>query len=319
MTPPRIAIVVPCYNEQEALADTDRELGAVLDAMISDGLADPSSYILYVDDGSTDDTWRILASITTSPTRSAIRLTANTGHQHCVIAGMEAVAGHCDAVVTIDADLQDDVRAIPEMAARYREGHDIVYGVRANRDSDTRFKRNSARLFYATLNSLGVNSISNHADFRLLSAAALDDLLQYSERNLYLRGIVPMLGYDPATVEYVRRPRVAGRTKYPLKKMINFALDGITSFSVKPVRMVFVVGLIFLMIALVMLIYVLIRYFTGETIEGWTSLILSVWFCSGVILVSLGIVGEYIGKIYTEVKRRPRYAIRTTLNPRNLR
>lgn len=316
MTPSKIAIVVPCYNEQDALAATDAALGATLAAMTRRGLVSSESFILYVDDGSRDSTWQTIERLAAAPGRSAIRLAANVGHQHCVLAGMEAVDGRCDAVVTIDADLQDDVNAIPEMVEKFRQGHDIVYGVRANRDSDTRFKRNSARLFYATLRALGVNSVSNHADFRLLSARALADLLQYTERNLYLRGIVPLLGYDPATVEYTRGTRIAGRTKYPLRKMLNFALDGITSFSVRPVRLVLAAGLIFLLIALVMLIYVLIRYFTGETIEGWTSLILSVWFCSGIILVSLGIVGEYIGKIYTEVKRRPRYAIRATLPPK---
>lgn len=317
-SPPRLAIVVPCYNEEEVLPATDKALTDLLDEMVGDGLAGADSFILYVNDGSRDDTWGVIRRLCDANRRAAgVDLAANSGQQNCVLAGMEYVAEMADAVITIDADLQDDIRAIPEMMRRYAEGYDIVYGVRDNRDSDTRFKRTTAEMYYSTLKRLGVNCIYNHADFRLLSARALADLLRYDERNLYLRGVVPMLGYRQTQVTYARRPRLAGTTKYPLKKMINLAIDGITSFSVKPVRMVSIIGMIFLAIALAMLVYALVRYFKGDTIAGWTSLILSVWFCSGIILIALGIVGEYIGKIYTEVKHRPRYSVSEIIAPKS--
>lgn len=308
--PPRLALVLPCYNEEEVLADTDRTLSGLLDRMIDRELVASGSCIVYTDDGSRDSTWQVITTLCRNNPRAAgVRLAANSGHQNCVLAGMEYASTLADAVITIDADLQDDVEAIPEMVRKYREGADVVYGVRDNRDSDTPFKRHTAQMYYRILRRLGVNSVYNHADFRLLSARALADLMRYDERNVYLRGIVPLLGYKQECVTYARKPRMAGTTKYPLKKMVNLAMDGITSFSVKPVRMVSAVGLVFVAVAVVMLVYTLARYFTGATIEGWASLMLSLWFCSGVILLALGIVGEYIGKIYTEVKHRPRYSV----------
>lgn len=307
---PRIAIVVPCYNEQEVLPMSNKTLSDLLSDMITGGLISDNSYILYVDDGSRDNTWRIIESIIAGNAHAeGIKLAANAGHQNALIAGLETITDHCDAAISIDADLQDDILAIPRMVEKLREGYEIVYGVRNSRESDSWFKRESAQGFYRMMRHLGVKSVYNHADFRLMSAAALKDFLQYDERNMYIRGIIPGLGRTQTSVYYDRKPRTAGESKYPLKKMINFAVDGITSFSVRPVRMVFFLGIGFLLVALGIFIYVMIRYFEGETIEGWTSLMLSIWFCTGVILMSLGVIGEYIGKIYTEVKHRPRYSI----------
>lgn len=307
---PRIAIVVPCYNEQEVLPLSNDILTNLLSRMIADVTAASDSYILYVDDGSRDRTWNLIEEFAAEDTHvEGLKLAANVGHQNALIAGLETVANHCDAAISIDADLQDDIEAIPQMVSKFREGYEIVYGVRNSRESDTWFKRESAQGFYRVMKRLGVKSVYNHADFRLMSAAAITDFLQYDERNIFIRGIVPGLGRTQTSVYYDRKPRMAGESKYPLKKMVNFAVDGITSFSVRPVRMVFFLGIGFLLVALGIFIYVMIRYFNGETIEGWTSLMLSIWFCTGMILLSLGVIGEYIGKIYTEVKHRPRYAI----------
>lgn len=307
---PRITIVVPCYNEQEVLPMSNKTLSDLLSDMITGGLIADNSYILYVDDGSRDDTWRIIESIIAgNPHAEGLKLAANAGHQNALIAGLEAVADDCDAAISIDADLQDDINAIPEMVEKFKEGYEIVYGIRNSRATDTWFKRESAQSFYKLMNRLGVKSVYNHADFRLMGSNAVKDFLLYDERNMFIRGIIPGLGRKQTSVYYDRKPRLAGETKYPLKKMINFAVDGITSFSVKPVRMVFFLGIGFLLVALGIFIYVMIRYFEGETNEGWTSLMLSIWFCTGVILICLGVIGEYIGKIYTEVKHRPRYSI----------
>lgn len=274
------------------------------------------SFALYVNDGSRDATWDILSrGVKENPRMAALNLAANVGHQNALMAGLEAAMPLCDITVSIDADLQDDIEAIGRMVDEYAAGAEIVYGVRARRDTDTWFKRNTALGFYRLMKSLGVKSVYNHADFRLMSARAVGDLMRYGERNLFLRGIVPLLGYGQASVYYDRKERMAGESKYPLKKMLAFAVDGITSFSVKPVRMVLGAGVIFLLVALGILIYVLVRYEGGHTIPGWSSLILSVWFCSGIILISLGIIGEYIGKIYKEVKQRPRYSTETFLPP----
>lgn len=317
---PEIAIVIPCYNEQEVLPLTNSTITGLLKRMAQDGEIASNSYILYVDDGSRDSTWNLIEEYASeSALVKGIKLAANSGHQNALIAGLETVADHCDAAISIDADLQDDIDAIPRMIAEFRKGYDIVYGVRNSRESDTWFKRESAQSFYKLMRDLGVNSVYNHADFRLMSSDAIKDFLKFEERNIFIRGIIPGLGRKQTSVFYDRKPRQAGESKYPLKKMINFAVDGITSFSVRPVRMVFFLGLGFLLVALGIFIYVMIRYFGGETIEGWTSLMLSIWFCTGMILISLGIIGEYIGKIYTEVKHRPRYSIEktTTLSHNN--
>lgn len=310
-TLPRLAIIVPCYNEKEVLEETDKALQNLLAGMEDRELISRDSFILYVDDGSRDDTWRlILKAIDQHPlSTKGIKLAHNAGHQNALLAGISSVTDICDAAVTIDADLQDDIEAIPRMAEKFREGYEIVYGVRDSRETDTWFKKNSALFFYKTMKALGVETVYNHADFRLMSSRAMKELMKYKETNIFLRGVVPQIGLKHTNVSYNRKARMAGESKYPLKKMINFAVEGITSFSMKPVRMVFMLGMIFLVVTLGIFIYTLIRYFTNETIEGWTSLMLSIWFCTGVILVALGIIGEYVGKIFLEVKERPRFTI----------
>lgn len=306
-----LIIIVPCYNEEEVLPTTHKRLSALVEAMAADGLVDGSrSRLLYVDDGSRDSTWSLIEGFTAADTRvCGIKLACNCGHQNALMAGLEAAAEMGDATVTIDADLQDDINVIPDMVRHYADGCEVVYGVRRNRDSDTWFKRRTALGFYRVMHRLGVKSVYNHADFRLMSSMAVRQLCRYRERNLFLRGIVPLIGYRSACVYYDRRERTAGTSKYPLGKMVNFAIDGITSFSIRPVRMVFTLGLVFMAIALVILIYVLYNHFTGHTAWGWSSLILSIWFAGGCILLGLGIVGEYIGKIYMEVKDRPRFNV----------
>lgn len=305
---PRIAIVVPCLNEEEVVATTNSRLQSLLVRLKESGLAAEGSFALYVDDGSTDNTWGIIREMASEQTRG-IRLSRNFGHQEALLAGIGEAIPEADAIITIDADLQDDIGVIPEMVGKFIAGADIVFGVRSDRHRDTWFKRASAHGFYDLMKTLGVDMVSDHADFRLLSSRAAANLLEFEERNLFLRGIVPMLGYRQEMVTYERRERQAGKTKYPLAKMFEFAVNGITSFSVRPVRMLFWIGTLFMLTALGVGAYVLIRHFSGYTIEGWTSLMLSIWFCTGVLLMGLGVIGEYIGKIYIEVKKRPRFKI----------
>ena len=303
-------IVVPCYNEQEVLPITTPKLIEQLNALVEAQLIDKESRILYVNDGSIDDTWQLIEQYTQQhPQVCGVKLAGNVGHQNALLAGLEAASERADITISIDADLQDDVAVMRDMVQKYHEGCDIVYGVRRERKTDTWFKRNSALAFYKLMKRLGVESIYNHADYRLMSRRAVKQLLNYRERNLFLRGIVPLVGYKTDSVFYDRSERLAGESKYPLSKMINFAVNGITSFSIKPVRMVLTLGIIFTLIALGILVYVLIAYFSGRTVSGWASLILSLWFIGGCVLIGLGIVGEYIGKIYIEVKDRPRYNI----------
>lgn len=306
---PVLCVVVPCLNEEAALPLSHNCLAAVLTSLKTSGRISADSYILYIDDGSTDSTWDVITSLASDCASDVggLRLSANSGHQNALVAGMEAVADYADIVVTIDADLQDDPWAIGTMVEEYMKGYEIVYGVRADRTSDSRAKRGLAQIHYRLMELLGARTVYNHSDYRLMSHRAIKSLCSYEERNLYLRGIVPMLGFAQSKVYFTRAQRVAGKTKYPLGRMFNFAADGITSFSVRPVRMVFVTGVIFMLIAFAILIYVLIRYLSGHTIEGWSSLMVSVWLCCGVLLMALGVTGEYIGKIYTEVKHRPRY------------
>ncbi len=311
---PILYIVVPCFNEQEALPESHEKLSKLLQDMISKGSIDGKSKLLYVDDGSRDDTWQIIDRLVNENNHvAAVKLACNSGHQNALMAGLAAAADYCDFTVSIDADLQDDITVIPQMVERFQDGCDIVFGVRRERKTDTWFKRTTAAMFYRMMNSLGVSTIENHADFRLMSRRAVLALLDYKERNLFIRGIVTNLGYKTDCVYYDRSARLAGESKYPFKKMMNFAIDGITSFSVKPVRMVFMMGVLFLIIALIMLIYVLTAVFMGRSVSGWPSLILSVWLVGAFILMGLGIIGEYVGKIYTEVKNRPRYNIDTTI------
>lgn len=305
---PVLAIVVPCYKEESVLHETHKRLSQLLDRLITEERISSKSYILYVNDGSTDHTWKIIKEFYKNTSYACgLNLAGNVGHQNALMAGLNAVKERCDAAISIDADLQDDVNVIPEMVERYMEGNDIVYGVRRERKTDTFFKRTTALAFYRLMKTMGAKSVYNHADYRLMSSRAIQQLCRFRERNLYLRGLVPLIGYQTACVYYNRDKRFAGESKYPFKKMLNFAIDGITSFSVKPVRMIFWLGCIFLLIALCVTIWTLRAYFLHDTVPGWSSLMISLWLVGGTILVSLGIVGEYIGKIYIEVKDRPRY------------
>lgn len=311
---PILAIVVPCYKEEPVLADTTQKLTTILQQMIDAQQIDAASRIVYVNDGSSDRTWPIIAELHhTSTFISGVNLAHNVGHQNALMAGLSTAVEKADLLVTIDADLQDDPEAIKTMVRMAGEGKDIVYGVRAGRKSDTWFKRTTAQGFYRFMEWLGVQLVYNHADYRLMSKRATRQLLSYRERNLFLRGIVPQLGYQTDCVYFDRTERMAGESKYPLGKMLNFAWDGITSFSIKPIRMLLHMGFIFLLISLSIAIWALYNYCIGNVVPGWTSLILSVWFCSGCMLVGMGLLGEYIGKIYTEVKDRPRYNIEQVL------
>ena len=306
----KLIIVVPCYNEEEVLQETTRQLSTVLSGMEQEGTITEGK-LLYVDDGSRDATWHIIEQLSTENLRvMGLKLAHNVGHQQALWAGLEwAANAPFDAIVSIDADLQDDVQAIVEMTERFNEGTDIVYGVRKERKTDTFFKKHTAQAFYKLMQTMGGDVVYNHADFRLMSKRALQALVAHPERNLFLRGIVRSLGYPSDYVYYDRHERFAGESKYPLSKMLNFAIDGITSFSVKPLRLITTFGLLFMFVAIVIIGYALYEHLIGHTIVGWTSLLVSMWFIGGAILTAIGIIGEYIGKIYKEVKRRPRYFI----------
>jgi len=309
--PPRIAIVIPCYNEEEALPVTIPVLERLLDDMAIKNMIAPDSFILCSDDGSHDRTWEIITQMNKqTPRVKGVSLAHNRGHQYALLAGLMAAKDSCDACVSIDADLQDDPEAIKKMVDKFNDGCEIVYGVRASRSTDTWFKRTTARGFYSFQKSMGLDTVYDHADFRLMSRRALEFLSHYNESNLFLRGIIPQIGLKTATVSYDRSKRVAGESKYPLTKMLSFSVDGITSFSARPIRMIFIIGLILLGLDVAMGIYVLASYFRGEVIAGWSSLMLSLWFIGSLLLISIGIVGEYIGKIFVEVKNRPRYEIK---------
>ena len=310
----RLSIIVPCYYEEAVLPETTKRLLKLLEELINDNVISSDSYILYVNDGSQDRTWALIEEYHSLYKHiKGVNLAGNVGHQNALIAGLSVALNSCDIAVTIDADLQDDVNAIRDMVKKYDEGSDIVYGVRASRKTDTWFKRATAQGFYRIMKFLGVKSVYNHADYRLMSKRAVQYLLSFRERNIFLRGLVPLIGYKTDCVYYDRAERFAGESKYPLRKMLTFAFDGITSFSVVPVHMVLIMGLLFLLVAFSILIWVGYLIITGGTIRGWASLMLSIWFCSGCLLVGMGIVGEYIGKIYIEVKDRPRYNIEKSL------
>lgn len=304
-----LALVVPCYNEQEALPETNRQLLSLLREM-REGHEVDDFLILYVDDGSRDRTWAEIASMAAgSPHVHGLRLAHNSGHQRALWAGLEWAVDRADAVVTIDADLQDDIQAIPRMARLYREGRDIVYGARRSRATDSPFKRATARAFYGLLRAMGAELVFNHADFRLMSRRSLRALLSFPERNLFLRGLVPTLGFPSAVVYYDRLPRQAGKTKYPLSKMLALAMDGITSFSTRPLRCISCLGLLLMLASLGGIVYGVCSWAAGRALPGWTSLLVSLWFIGGAVLLACGIIGEYVGKTYQEVKRRPRYFI----------
>lgn len=307
---PVLAVVIPCYNEEEALPISLPVILSILDSMMQEGLISCDSYILCSNDGSRDGTWNTLKQFNKKDSRvRGISLAHNRGHQYALLAGLMEVKDHCDAAISIDADLQDDPAAMVEMVKCFRDGCDIVYGVRSSRRSDTWFKRNTAHAFYSFQKKMGLSTVYDHADYRLMSNLALQLLSDFHEQNLFLRGIVPQIGLKTETVFYERNIRVAGESKYPLSKMLSFSVDGITSFSAQPIRYIFFLGLFFLLIDFIVAIYVLHSYFTGNVTPGWASLMLSIWFVGGAVLIGIGIVGEYIGKIFIEVKARPRYQI----------
>lgn len=313
---PRLAIVIPCYNEEQALPITAGALLELLDRMTTQKLVSADSYLMCVNDGSRDKTWETIEKLHSEDSRvKGISLAHNRGHQNALLAGLMTVIDRCDIAVSIDADLQDDPEAIIGMVNKYRDDKaEIVFGVRSSRESDTWFKRATAHGFYSFQNKMGLETIYDHADYRLMSNRALQLLAQYGEQNLFLRGIIPLIGLKTAIVTYARNPRVAGESKYPLSKMLSFSIDGITSFSARPMRWIFMTGLSLLVIDILVALYIIGSYcFTSSVVPGWTSLMLSVWFLGSLILIAIGIVGEYIGKIFIEVKNRPRYAIEKSL------
>lgn len=311
---PTIAIVLPCYNEEKALPISAKRLLELIDAMISENKIAPNSYILCSNDGSKDETWSVIQQLHGQDNRiKGISLAHNRGHQNALLAGLMTVIDRCDAAISIDADLQDDPDAIIKMVDDFKSGKEIVYGVRSSRATDTWFKRTSAHAFYKFQKTMGLDTIYDHADYRLMSNRALKLLSEYGESNLFLRGIIPQIGLETSIVTYERKERVAGESKYPLSKMLSFSIDGITSFSARPMRMILMTGVLLLVIDVLVALYVLGAYFMHNTISGWSSLMLSVWFLGSLILMGIGIVGEYIGKIFIEVKNRPRYAIKETI------
>lgn len=311
----RLYLVVPCFNEQEVLRETAAHLREKVMSLIGRSLVSDHSRILFVDDGSKDATWRIIEELRRQDgIYAGLKLAHNRGHQNALLAGLMTAKDRADLVISLDADLQDDVDAIDRMIEAYRQGNDIVYGVRSGRRSDTAFKRGTAQGFYKLMKALGVDIVYNHADYRLMSRRALEGLAGYREVNLFLRGIVPLIGFPSATIEYERRERFAGESKYPLKKMLAFAFDGITSFSVRPIRLVTTIGACIFFVSLLMMLWFLIAKLLGHTVPGWSTLMGSIWLIGGLQLFCLGIIGEYIGKIYQEVKNRPRYLIETDLD-----
>lgn len=311
----RLAIVVPCYNEQEVLPDTTQQLTALLLDLIARKIVSENSYILFVNDGSKDRTWDLMqTAFEHNRLVDVVNLAGNVGHQNALLAGLTTVSERCDIAITIDADLQDDIGVMEEMIEKYKAGADIVYGVRKERKTDTFFKRFTAQSFYKVMSLLEVNTVYNHADYRLMSARAIHQLLQYKERNLFVRGIVPLIGYKSDKVYYSRKARMAGESKYPLKKMISFAFEGITSFSVKPITMVLMAGAAIMLCSLIAYVYILASYFSGRTVSGWSSIMVSIWFLGGLQLLAIGIIGEYIGKTYLEVKERPRFNVEEFLS-----
>ena len=306
----KLFLVVPCYNEQEVLPDTAHKLRDKMSSLISGGKISPESSVVFVDDGSADKTWEIIRALHEHDGMfRGIKLAHNKGHQNALLCGLMTIKDECDAAISLDADLQDDINAIDEMLEKFSQGCDIVYGVRSSRKKDSAFKRGTAQAFYKIMSALGVETVYNHADYRLMSKRALNALSQYKEVNIFLRGIVPQIGYKTDVVYYERGERLAGESKYPLKKMISFAFEGITSFSVKPIRMVTVIGIGIFICSLIYLLYSLIRYFLGETVRGWTSIIFAILAVGGLQMLSIGIIGEYIGKIYFETKERPKYIV----------
>lgn len=312
-------LVVPCYNEEDVLHDTSVKLLNKLLQLIGENKISNQSRIVFVDDGSNDKTWELIETYHRENSYfSGIKLSRNKGHQNALLGGLMTVKDKCDITISLDADLQDDINAIDSMVDKYNhENCEIVYGVRSSRKKDTIFKRTTAVCFYKLMKAMGVDIIFNHADFRLMSSKALNALEQYKEVNLFLRGLVPLVGFKSDKVTYERGKRLAGKSKYPLKKMVAFSLDGITSFSIKPIRMITTLGVIIFLASIAFLIYSFIRYFMGQTTMGWSSMFVSIWAIGGLQLLAIGIIGEYIGKIYLETKNRPRFIIDEFLNKEN--
>ena len=308
-------IVVPCYNEEEVLKETTKQLKKKLNDLIKKKVINKESRVMYVNDGSKDKTWELIEEINEKEELfTGISLSRNRGHQNALLAGLMTAKEYADVVISMDADLQDDINAVDEMLEKYYEGSEIVYGVRSARKKDTWFKRTTAEGFYKFMEKMGVEIVFNHADYRLTSKTVLDNLESYKEVNLFLRGMFPLIGYKTDVVYYERNERFAGESKYPLKKMLSFAWDGITSFSVKPIRLVLNLGVIMFVVSMAIIIYSLIVKFTGHTVSGWTFIVCSIWLAAGIEMLSLGVIGEYIGKIYSETKARPRYIVSKNLN-----
>lgn len=313
--PPVLYIVVPCYNEKEALPITSESFLAELETLINKEKISPESRVLFVNDGSNDGTWDIITELSERDEHFiGISLSRNQGHQNALLAGLTEAKNNCDITVSIDCDGQDDISTVEKMIDEYMNGSEVVYGVRSSRDSDTFFKRFTAESFYRLLETMGAEVVFNHADYRLVSSKALDGLSQFQEKNLYLRGIFPLIGFKSSTVEYQRHERLAGKTHYPLRKMAALAVDGVTSLSVKPLRIITVLGLIISVISFIGTIWAFVMHCIGSTVDGWASVTCIVCFLGGIQLVSLGVIGEYIGKIYMEVKGRPRYIISERTN-----
>lgn len=303
-------IVIPCYNEEEVLCETAKRLTDKLYRMISDQVVSDQSRMVFVDDGSKDRTWELIRELHASnPLVLGIKSSRNRGHQNTLLAGLFTVKDDCDMIVSMDADLQDDIEVLDQFVKKYEEGCEIVYGVRSARKTDTFFKKFTAESFYKLMSHMGVDIVYNHADYRLMSKRAIEELENYKEVNLFLRGIVPMIGFKSGIVEYERHERFAGKSKYPLKKMLAFAMDGITSLSIRPIRFITGLGVALFLVSIVLLIYYIIGYFAGNTIEGWATLVVSIWGIGGLELLAIGVIGEYIGKIYLETKGRPRYIV----------
>lgn len=308
-------LVIPCYNEEAVLHETAKQLLEKMNSMFERGMISRESKIMFVNDGSKDKTWEIIEELHASnPIYSGVKLSRNKGHQNALLAGLMTAKEKADMTISLDADLQDDVDVIDQMVEKYYQGNDVVYGVRSARKTDTFFKKFTAQGFYKLMQAMGVEIVYNHADYRLMSKRAMEGLSQFKEVNLFLRGIVPLIGYKSDVVTYERHERFAGESKYPLKKMLAFATDGITSFSIKPIRLITTCGILIFAISLVMLLYFLTVHFMGRTVAGWTSMIVSIWAIGGLQLLAIGIVGEYIGKIYLETKERPKYIIETVLD-----
>ena len=315
MKPVKLYVVMPCYNEEAVLPETVTRMLELFSSMESSGIITKTSRIVFVDDGSKDKTWQLISEYESKhPEVCGIKLAHNAGHQNALFGGLMSIKDYCDCAISIDADLQDDINIIPEMIRKFRDEEcHVVYGVRKRRDTDTVFKRTTAQGFYKLMKLMGVDVVYNHADYRLMSKDALSALSEFEERNLFLRGIVPLLGYKSDTVMYDRSERFAGESKYPLKKMISFALDGITSFSINPIRIVSSLGILACLFAVIMAVYAVVQKFMGNTDSGWASIICSIWLLGGLQLLSIGLIGEYIGKTYKEVKRRPRYIVEKTI------